>query len=273
MWAAVAIAWKEHADYVDRRAAPVTARLLALADAKPGQRVLELGCGPGGLGLEAARLVGPTGHVVFSDVAQEMTDVALERAAERGIRNVSGRQLDLEEIDEAEASYDVVLCREGLMFALDHVRALREIYRVLKPGGRVALSVWGPRARNPWLGLVFDEASKILGRPVPPPGIPGPFSLDEPDRLTTAFSHSKFVNITAGEVAVDALAANFDEFWERTSALAGPLTKILASLSPAARDQLKSNSRVAFASYESGGIPKIPGVALVAAGTRPGHAV
>ena len=145
MWAAVATAWGEHADYVDQRVAPVTSRLIEFVSPAAGDHVLELACGAGGLGLEAAARVGAQGGVVLSDVAKQMTDIALERARERGLRNVSGRPLDLEAIDEPDASYDIVLCREGLMFALDPARALREMYRVLKFGGRVALSVWGPR--------------------------------------------------------------------------------------------------------------------------------
>ena len=68
--------WGEHADYVDSRAAIVTARLLTLSDPQPGQRVLELACGAGGVGLAASPLVGPTGEVVLSDVVDEMTSIA-----------------------------------------------------------------------------------------------------------------------------------------------------------------------------------------------------
>ena len=73
------------------------------------------------------------------------------------------------------------------MFALDPAGAVREIGRVLRPGGRCAIAVWGPRARNPWLGSVLDAVSEQLGMPVPPPGIPGPFSLDDADALAALF--------------------------------------------------------------------------------------
>ena len=69
------------------------------------------------------------------------------------------------------------------MFALDPAHAVAEIRRILRPGGRVALAVWGPRARNPWLSLVFDAVSAQLGTTLPPPGVPGPFALDDPERL------------------------------------------------------------------------------------------
>ena len=136
MWAAVAPSWGEHAAYVDARGAEVVARMFELAAPAPGERVLELACGPGGLGLAAAPLVLPGGEVVLSDVAEEMTAIAGARARALGLENVSTTVLDLEAIDQPDASYDVVLCREGLMFAVDPVRAAREIARVLRPGGR-----------------------------------------------------------------------------------------------------------------------------------------
>jgi SAM-dependent methyltransferase len=268
MWGAVASAWKEHAKYVDERAAPISERLIALTAPVAGDRVLELACGPGGLGLEVAGLVGPTGEVVLTDVAQEMTNIALARATERGLGNVTGHAMDLEAIDETDASYDVVLCREGLMFAVDPVHAVRAMRRILKPGGRVAVSVWGPRSRNPWLGLLFDAAAEVLGRPVPPAGIPGPFSLGEPGQLAAAFAGSGFADITMEEIAVDARATSFDDFWNRTSALAGPLSKVLASVPQAAQESLKARLRQAFEPYEIDGALKIPGVALVTGGRR-----
>jgi ubiE/COQ5 methyltransferase family len=79
MWASVAPAWGEHAEYADARGAAMTARLLELAAPRPGERVLELACGAGGVGIAAAGLVGPAGEVVLSDVAAEMTAIAAAR--------------------------------------------------------------------------------------------------------------------------------------------------------------------------------------------------
>ena len=87
-----------------------------------------------------------------------------------GAARISTRVLDLEQIDVPDASFDIVVCREGLMFALDPARAVAEIVRVLRPGGRVAVAVWGPRDRNPWLGVLADAVHRQTGAPVPPPG-------------------------------------------------------------------------------------------------------
>src|SRR6266566_1510932 len=109
MWSAVAGSWGEHADYVDARAAVVTEKLLELSSPQPGERVLELACGPGGAGIAAAERVGPEGEVVLSDIAPEMTEIAAQRAKARGLANVRTRELDLEDIDEPDASYDALL--------------------------------------------------------------------------------------------------------------------------------------------------------------------
>jgi SAM-dependent methyltransferase len=268
MWAAVAPSWGEHADYVDARGARVTDELLKRALPRPGARVLELACGPGGVGIAAAELVGSGGEVVLSDVAPEMTAIAARRAAALGLGNMSARALDLEDIDEPDESYDVVLCREGLMFATDPARAAREIRRILKPGGRVALAVWGPRERNPWLGLVFDAVSAQTGAPVPPPGVPGPFSLGAAGLVESLLTDAGLADVLVTELPTPLRADSFDEWWSRTSALAGPLGKIVASLPDSARQALSAHLRTAVDPYVTPAGVEIPGVTLVASARR-----
>jgi len=269
MWAAVAPAWAEHAAYADARGAAVAEKMLELTAPAPGEHVLELACGPGGLGLAAAARVAPGGHVLLSDVAAEMTAIASARAEALGLRNVSTRDLDLESIEQPDDSHDVVLCREGLMFATEPERAVREIRRVLRPGGRVALAVWGPRDRNPWLGVVFDAVSEQLGRPVPPPGVPGPFSLADPSRLAALLSGAGLADVVVTELPVPLRDASFEDWWERTSALAGPLATILASLPDPAAQALRARVREATDAYRTPKGLEFPGVSLIAAARRP----
>jgi SAM-dependent methyltransferase len=265
MWQGVAGGWADHASYSDRRGAPLAERLLDLTAPRPGERVLELACGPGGVGLAAAERVVPGGEVVVSDVAPAMTAVAAARARELGLRNVITRDLDLEFIDEPDASFDVVLCREGLMLVPEPSRAAAEIRRVLRPGGRVALAVWGPRARNPWLGIVFDTVSEQLAVPMPPPGIPGPFSLESPDDLAAVLSAGGLEDVEISEFPTPYRAASAEEWWQRTCALAGPLAQRLGSLPDPAARELQARAQRAIASYEVPGAGlEIPGVSLVA---------
>ena len=264
MWAAVAGSWGEHAGYADARGAAVTERMLAASRPQPGERVLELACGPGGVGIAAARLVAPGGDVVLSDVVAEMTAIAAARAAAAGVDNVQARVLDIESIDEPDASYDVVLCREGLMFAPDPARAASEIRRVLRPGGRVAIAVWGPRERNPWLGLVFDAVSAQTGRPVPPPGVPGPFSLGDSATVVALLADAGLAGVQISELPTPLRAGTFEEWWARTSALAGPLAKILAALPEGAAQALRERLRDAVRPYTTPSGLDIPGLTLIA---------
>ena len=268
MWASVAPAWAEHADYADTRGAAITAKLLELSAPQPGERVLELACGPGGVGIAAARLVGPAGEVVMSDVAAEMTAIAAARAAALGLGNVRVLTLDLDDLDQPDQSHDVVLCREGLMFALDPAHAVAEIRRVLRPGGRVALAVWGPRARNPWLGVVFDAVGTVLGAPVPPAGIPGPFALDDPDRLGRLLTGAGLAEVVIDELPVPLHDDSFDAWLTRTSALAGPLARRLAMLPDPARRELRARLEEAVRPYRSPAGLDFPGVSLLAAAQR-----
>jgi SAM-dependent methyltransferase len=268
LWNTVAPGWREHADFIDKRAAGVTERMLALTMPQPGERVLELACGPGGTAMAAAPLVAPDGWVVASDVASEMTAIAAARAAERGLNNVDARVLDLEAIDEPDASFDVALCRDGIMLVPDPARAAGEIHRVLRPGGRASIVVWGPRERNPWLTSVFRAAGVQLGIELPPPGMPGPFSLEDRDGFGEVLAGAGFEDVVIEEKDVPLRARSAKEWSTRVVALAGPLAAILAGLPQEARDALHQRLREEAKPYETPRGLEFPGLALIASARR-----
>jgi len=268
MWGTVAPGWEQNADFVDARAAGLTAAMLDAVALEPGERVLELACGPGGLGLAASQRVGPTGEVVMSDVVPQMTEIAAARAEDRGLGNVTTLDLDLERIDQPDESYDAVLCREGIMLVPDPALAATEIRRVLRPGGRAVVSVWGPRERNPWLGAMLGAVGEQLGGTFPPPGLPGPFSLDGRDKLFAVLDGASFEDIEIGEAEASWRGASFDQWWLVTSALAGPLAKVFEAQPPEAVDEIRSHARESLAEYETPTGLDIPGVTLVGTARR-----
>jgi SAM-dependent methyltransferase len=269
MWGSVADGWAAHADDVDARSAALTAAMIRATEPRAGDRVLELACGPGGTGLAAAPLVEPGGEVVLSDVAPEMVTIAAARAGALGRTNVRTRTLDLEAIAEPDAAFDVVLCREGLMFATDPAHALFEMRRVLRPGGRVALAVWGPQARNPWLGILLDSLSEQVGMPVPPPGIPGPFSLSDADRLRALLHDADLADVGVREIELVQSAPSFAEWWDRTVALAGPVSMILGGMPAEGVQAIRARADAAAQAYTSASGLDFPAVSLLATARRP----
>ena len=149
MWASVAASWGENADHVDAKGSSVARAMLDAAHLRQGHRVLELACGPGGVGIAAAEIVGLDGAVVLSDFAPEMTAIAAGRARGCGLANVTTRELDLERIGYPDGSFDAVLCRDGLMLVPDPATAMREARgccdrageRCSRCGGRVSATL------------------------------------------------------------------------------------------------------------------------------------
>ena len=273
MWAGTARAWGEHAEYVDTRGAPVSESMLALTRPATGERVLELACGTGSVGLAAAPLVAPDGEVVLSDVVPEMTSIAAARAAACELTqrpNPAARP-------GADRRARRLLRRRSLprrlMLVPDPARAGREIERVLRPGGRAAVAVWGPRAENPWLGIVFETVADSARGAGAAAGDPGPVLLDDPHQLAGLLSTAGLTDVVIREVEVPYRAASFTEWWERSCALAGPLAQRLAGLPPSALDALRERAREAARPYETADGLEFPGVSLVAAARRADRAV
>jgi SAM-dependent methyltransferase len=269
MWASVAASWGANADDIDQRAAPITACMLDAVAVDTGDRVLELASGPGGTGLAAASRVGPSGEVVISDVVADMASIARQRAAARGFTNVRAEVLDLENIAEPDEAYDVVLCREGMMFALDPARAAAEMHRVLRPAGRASVAVWASRQDNPWLGVLLDTITQVTGIDVPPPGIPGPFTLCDASGLHQLFAGAGFTGLTLDHVAAPLRSPSFEAWWTRNLTVAGPAANILNKLDNATRFRLRDTVRAAVTRYESNGALELPGLAVVVTGRRP----
>jgi ubiquinone/menaquinone biosynthesis C-methylase UbiE len=131
--------------------APAQMRLLALAELREGEHVLDIACGTGLVTFPAATRVGPSGRVVGTDLSEKMVATATQRA--RGKSNVSFLRQDAERLEFADDSFDAALCALGLMYVPDPLKALSEMHRVLKPGGRAVVAVWGKRDRCGWADI------------------------------------------------------------------------------------------------------------------------
>ena len=266
-WSAVALAWDAHVDEVDEHSTESIAALVDRVDVRSGERVLELAAGPGSLGPTWARLVGSAGSVLLSDLAPGMVAVAQRRTA--SMPNVDTAVLDASAIDQPDAAFDVVVCRMGLMFAPDPLVALGEIHRVLRPGGRMGLLVWGALGDNPWLTCVGMAAMMnglvTTGPPIGPGEI---FSLGAPGELEALAVEAGFVDVTPDVLDVMFSAESIELHVDRVSALAGPLTAVLQAASPDQRAALRQTAAEIAGPYFTGSGVAIPGRALLVAGRR-----
>ncbi|MDQ3931815.1 MAG: methyltransferase domain-containing protein, partial [Actinomycetota bacterium] len=157
--------------------APVTQAMVDHARPYPGARVVDVASGFGEPALTMARLVGPQGRVVATDLSPLMLGVAAERAAAEGLRNVDCVEMDAEEPTLPPACFDAVVCRLGLMFLPHLEAAVRRLSALLVPGGRLVAAVWGPPEANVWLTLALRTLVEFLELPPPPPEAPWLFGL------------------------------------------------------------------------------------------------
>jgi SAM-dependent methyltransferase len=133
--------------------AGVQGELLALAAPAAGEAVLDVACGTGVVAVAAARAVGPGGRVLGIDLADAMVHASRQRAQHLGLGQAGFERMDAEQLQLPDASFDLVLCALGLMYVPDPDAALRQLHRVLRPGGRAVMAVWGERAHCGWAPL------------------------------------------------------------------------------------------------------------------------
>jgi SAM-dependent methyltransferase len=237
-WTAAAGGWRKWWRRFEAIAGPVGDRLIQLAAVRPGHRVLDVATGIGEPALTAARLVGPPGRVVGTDISPGMLEVARERAAEVGLENVEFHEMDAEVLDLPESSFDAVLCRFGLMFLPDVDRALVGIRRLLVPGGRFAASVWGPPDRVPMNSVTFAAVARVLGLPPPAPGTPGLFSLADADALAGKLSAAGFAEVKTETLLVRAEFESLEELILFLQEVAAPINNLLADETPERKSEV-----------------------------------
>lgn len=270
-WGRAAAGWRKHDQRLREGTAPVTNRLLKLAGIAPGQRVLDIASGTGEPALPAAEIAGPDGFVLLTDQAQEMLAVAREKAQARGLRNVDFRLVDGEELGVEPDSFDAVLCRWGIMFMPEPGRCLQQAHRALKQGGRMALAVWGPPERNPFLAVPMSILRKhYSGPPLPDPAAPGGvFSFADRAKLEAAFTEAGFEQVQTEELELPmAVFDSGEAYWQYQMEFAGPLASLFSRLSPSAQEAASQEVIRAAPMGDREGKVSLNGLALLASATK-----
>ncbi|MFO1082917.1 MAG: methyltransferase domain-containing protein [Reyranellaceae bacterium] len=238
--------WAKWADQFAEQQDKVNQALLAAAGVRPGATLLDLASGAGEPAVTAARVVGTEGRVTATDVSVPMVAALTARVARLGLANVRCEQADMEALPFADASFDAVTCRYGLMYARHAARVVAEAARVVRPGGGIAFMVWGPEADNTLLYRGMRAANDFLGRPIADADFAAPSRFAAPGVVAALMSAAGIVGAREQELRFEPRIKVGVPFW-------APLLEMNAahvwrSLTP---EQQKNTHQAVAAAYEA----------------------
>ena len=248
--------------YWQHQLQPAIDLVLATADLAPGEDVIDVACGTGLVTLPAAAKIEPDGRLLATDLSQKMIDGLAAKLAENGPSNVALLCCDAEDL-RTEQTFDVALCSLGLMYVPDPLAAVRELFRVLKPGGRAIVSVWGQRRNCGWA-----ELFPIVGARVTSDVCPMFFALGAAGALSTVLAVSGFVDIAESRLSVDLQYPN-DEAALGAAFLGGPVALAASRFDDDARRSAHSEYLASLADFKRGGGYGVPGEFVIASARRP----
>lgn len=249
--------WAQLQDLTDAQLGPLGRAALARIDPRPGERVLDVGCGAGQSTLELSELVGANGSVVGLDVSEPMLNRARVRAAHARHRNIEF-VLGNAATARIEPKFDLLFSRFGVMFFEEPVAAFAHLRTELRPGGRLGFVCWQPLAVNAWARAPLTAVRGLRPGHPPPPmldaGKPGPYFFSEPSVVERVLSRAGFEDIAIEPYVVDVPiggAHTLDEAVDFTLQI-GPAARFVADAELSADSRLRSALRAALAPYATG---------------------
>ena len=269
-WRESAPYWQKHLGTIRAMFTPVTRALIDDAGLTEGDTVLDVAGGAGEPSLTIADTVGPTGSVMFTDAVAEMVTAAQSEAQRRGVTNIAFRQCAADSLPFENDSFDAVVCRLGAMFFSDPLAALREMLRVTKREGAIALAVWGKSELNPFSYRITEVVERHFGVAAPAdPNAPGAFRFAEPGSLARILRDAGAVEVKERVLKFHIAAPiSPEEFWEMRSETSGTLREKLATLSPTEVDPIARDVLEAVREYFPNGQMSFPARMIIVTGKR-----
>lgn len=194
-WQTAAEAWFRWSPTLNQWLGQATETMLDMAGISTGHRVLDVAAGAGEQSITTAKKVGTTGYVLASDISSNILEFAEQMAKQAGLKNIETKVMDGENLTIPDATFDAVISRVGLIYFPDQQRALKEMLRVLKPGGKVAAIVYSTPEKNKFFSVPVSIIRNRAKLPPPLPGQPGPFSLGAEGVIEKSFRQAGFINV------------------------------------------------------------------------------
>lgn len=239
-WNKFSPGWKKWDDLFMDFLKPMGDEIIQQINPENDDLVLDVAAGTGEPGLTIATLV-KNGNVIITDLAEDMLTIARENAESRGIKNIQTLACDVCELPFEDNYFDAISCRFGFMFFPDMLLAAKEMARVLKPGGRIATSVWNVPEKNFWITATMDAIAKNMEIPVPPAGAPGMFRCSVEGLMADIFSQAGLKNVSVTEVAGQLNCRSTEVYWEVMTELAAPVVAALSNASEDLREKIKAD--------------------------------
>jgi SAM-dependent methyltransferase len=267
-WQQAAAAWQRWTPTLQTWFAPATEAMIELGKLTRGSRVLEVAAGAGEPALTFARIVGPTGYVLATDIAPNVLELARQTAAEQGLTQVDTRVMDGEQLELPDASFDAVTSRVGLIYFPNQQRALTEARRVLRVGGRIVACVYTTAEQNQFFSIPIDIIRRRAQLPPPLPGQPGPFSLGDPGVLEAAFERAGFQDVESRRIDAPLRMASAADYLRFARESFGALHQMLVGLPEAERQSVWDEIEQELRQFEGPDGFSGPCELLVAAGAK-----
>ena len=227
-WNKFSPGWKKWDEIVIRFLGPQGEAIIDHLAPQGTQTILDIAAGTGEPGLRIAQKL-KGGKVVITDLAEGMLQVAVEKAARLGLANVEFKEADANALPFPDNSFDAVSCRLGYMFFPDMAQAAREMARVLKPGSRIATTVWAEPAKNFFVTCTMQAISKHIPMPPPPPGAPGIFRCAEPGLVSNLFTAAGLSNVAERDVPCPMPVSSPEQYWDWQTEVAAPVVAALGN--------------------------------------------
>jgi ubiquinone/menaquinone biosynthesis C-methylase UbiE len=273
-WQTSARYWDKYRAVITEMFAPLTSALVEEAQIGIGQKVLDIGGGSGEPSLTIARIVGPTGSVMYTDPVAGMLESAQAEAGRRGLTNIHFKRCSADDLPFADCTFDVAIGRLSAMFFVDPVTAVREALRVVLKDGRVAFAVWGPKEANPFFSSITDVIDQFLDGLPQDSDAPDTFRFAVPGKLAGALKQSDADNVIERQLNFRIEAAiSFEQFWQLRTEMSETLREKMARLTAAQLPTVKQAVADAAQKYFVSGTMSFPAEALIVSGKKPARSL